>query len=176
MKNNDKREIKDNVGTLILVAMVVILVISIIYLLINYSQASVKGFWEISKSYCEKSGLSDMMIFIGDKTKSNVLGYQTRFGYIITSISGETDTQLVKMQFKPQNFLRSFNKRKGYTHYNLEITDENGKKVELDFPSNLEAMYNASLGKLVLHKGKKLYGVYYRNTEVLDDEVLDFNC
>jgi hypothetical protein len=165
-----------NVERLIIIALVIIISISILYLIINYNNASIKGFWEISKSYCEKSGLSDMMIFIGDKDKKNILGYQTRFGYVITSINGETNTTLVRIILKPQGFFRIFSKKRGYIHYTAEFTDEDGKSIELDFPSKLSLMYNQSLGKMVLYKQKKLYGVFYRNTEVLDDEVLDFDC
>ncbi len=142
---------------------VVLAAIIIILILIYYGwncslydyEEYLGGMWRGDDAFCEESGVSSMLLYIGKPTAKN--NRTSRDGYLV--INNNVTNQAITLEYTPSN--TSFCRLGEYAvDVNIAYTED-----EI-MPKNVKLRVNMKTGSLKIYQKDKMYGLFYRDGEL----------
>lgn len=114
-----------------------------------------EGMWRGDDAFCEESGVSSMLLYIGKARVKK--GKTVRDGYLI--INNNVTNQMITITYSPAS--TGFCRLGRYTvSANIEYTEDEV------MPKNVSMRVDMKTGGLKIYNDGKIYGLFYRDGEL----------
>lgn len=123
------------------------------------------GYWVGDSTFCEDTNISSILLFIGDeKDPSGSTAERPAYIIINNNIANQPldITYKKPSKFDIANMTNITNKVQPFSvDAHLEFSDE-----DIDIPSEVTLELDVSSGRLRMHDGETMYGIFYKDHEV----------